>query len=112
MVVSGVRSYRSKVFVGSIFKSLKKCYELYFYYFNANPMQKPTMVELVIVGKCHLRTVSGTYEQFISGLWNDFKDHKSLWNGAQVTPHQEISLRTDRKTRFTVFTGVNHGLQV
>ena len=44
-------------------------------------MQKPTMVESVIVGKCHLRTYFGTYKQFISGLWNDFKDCKSLWNG-------------------------------
>ena len=26
----------------------------------------------VVIGLCHLRTFVGTYEQFISVLWNDF----------------------------------------
>ena len=65
------------MFVVSIFKSLKKSYEHYFYYFNANLMHNPTMVEPVIIGKCHVRTLFGAYEQFISGLWKNFKDHKS-----------------------------------
>ena len=40
--------------------------------FNANPMQKLTTGNIVFVGFCHLRTFFGTYEQFISVLWNDF----------------------------------------
>ena len=30
------------------------------------------MGKIVFVGLCHLRTFVGTYEQFISVLWNDF----------------------------------------
>ena len=36
------------------------------------------MGEIVFVGLWHLRTFFGTYEQFISVLWNVF-----LWNSAQ-----------------------------
>ena len=30
------------------------------------------MGNIVVVGLCHLRTFFGTYEQFISVLWNEF----------------------------------------
>ena len=40
--------------------------------FNANPMQRLTMVKIVFVGLCDLLTFFGTYEQFISVLWNKF----------------------------------------
>ena len=40
--------------------------------FNANPMERLTMGKIVFVGLCHLRTFFGTYEQFISVLWNGF----------------------------------------
>ena len=39
---------------------------------NANPMDRLTMRKIVFIGLCHLRTIFGTYEQFISVLWNDF----------------------------------------
>ena len=39
---------------------------------NANPMEGLTMGKIVFVGLCHSQTFSGTYEQFISVLWNDF----------------------------------------
>ena len=35
-------------------------------------MQGLTMVNIVFVGLCDLRTCFGTYENFISVLWNDF----------------------------------------
>ena len=40
--------------------------------FNANPMQRLTMVNTVFVGLCDLRTFFYIYEQFISVLWNFF----------------------------------------
>ena len=40
--------------------------------FNAYPMQRLTMVNIVFVRLSDLRTFFGTYEQFISVLWNDF----------------------------------------
>ena len=40
--------------------------------FNGNPMQKLTMGEIVYVGLCHLQTLVGTCEQFISVFWNVF----------------------------------------
>ena len=49
-------------------------------------MQRLTIGEIVLVGLCHLRTAFGTYEQFISVLWNNFligNVRKSLWNSAQ-----------------------------
>ena len=55
--------------------------------FNANPMQILTTGNIVFVGFCHLRTFFGTYEQFISVLWNNFfidNVRKSLWNSALV----------------------------
>ena len=35
-------------------------------------MQRLTMVKIVFIGFCDLLTIFGTYEQFISVLWNDF----------------------------------------
>ena len=40
--------------------------------FNANPMDRLTMGKIVLLGLCYLRTFFGTYEQFISVLWNIF----------------------------------------
>ena len=40
--------------------------------FNANPMQRITMGEIMSVGLWHLQTLFGTYEQFLSVLWNVF----------------------------------------
>ena len=40
--------------------------------FNANPMDRLRMGKIVFIGLCHLQTFFGTYEQFISVLWNDF----------------------------------------
>ena len=37
--------------------------------FNAYPMQRPTMGDIMFVGLWHLRTLFGTYEHFISVLW-------------------------------------------
>ena len=34
-------------------------------------MQRLTIGEIVFIGLCHLQTFVGTYEQFISVLWNN-----------------------------------------
>ena len=50
-------------------------------------MQRLTIVKIVFVGFCDLLTFFGTYEQFISVLWNDFfidNVRKCLWNSALV----------------------------
>ena len=55
--------------------------------FNANPMQKLTMGEIMVIGLCHLQTLLGTCKRvykcflelfFIGSICN------SLWNSAQV----------------------------
>ena len=46
------------------------------------------MGEIVVIGLCNLRTLFGTYQQFIRGFWNDLLNgsvRKSLWNGAMIT---------------------------
>ena len=47
----------------------------------------PTMGDLVVIGLCHLRTLFGTYEQFVGHLWNVFKIsnvRRSLWNDTKT----------------------------
>ena len=48
------------------------------------------MVKIVSVGLCHLRTFVGTYEQFISVLWNNFFN----WECSEVF----MELRPGNKT--------------